>query len=411
MKKLFAVSLLLVVLSAAAFAQVKDGITIGAMGQVVVTPVVLSLEQADDKGGKESDVYTGVGGVAANQPRFRVDIRGANPEGKYGFDLRISTNNLTDFGVQDYARAWVAPIPQIRIDAGRFRDETLMGKIVDNNSSRYVLEMKDGNSIFDRFNTSSNAGALLTIKPLAGLFIGAYSRLGPSADWKTGTRTPADHAENWYKFSQIAVGYTILDVGLVRAQFLGNTHSYYTDDSANQIQAAFAYTGTKGLTVDLGFKYPVQIKEDDGNGVKQQPLHAALGAKFAAGDFDIEGRVDADFAGSSTQEAAGTKTETADAAVFNIHLMPRYNVGFATLGLELGVIINGDKTVTGETAGVKTETKTEGGIQFGAGLWLFKTWGNGTAQVGVSFQPNGEPTKGTFTQGFIAVPLIFTYSF
>jgi hypothetical protein len=410
MKRICALSLAAVIFSAALPAQVKDGITIGAMGQFALTPVSATFEQPGGKGGKAGSVYTGVGGVAANQPRLRVDIRGAGPDGKYGFDLRISTNDLANFGVQDYARAWVAPIPQIRIDAGRFREETLMGKVADNNSARYVLEMKDGNSIFDRFNTGAAAGAFITIKPLAGLFIGAGSRLGPGADWKTGSSVPAALAKDMYKNSQVAAGYTIPGAGLVRAQFLGADHSY-SARTANQIQVAFAFTGLEGLTADLGLKYPFRLKDDAVKGVIQLPLHAALGLKFAAGDFDIEGRVDADFAGSSQSESAGTKTASAGRPEFNIHLLPRCNLGFASLGLELGLIIKGGEKTTTETGGLKTETVAEGGVQFGAGLWLFKSWGNGTVQAGLSFQPNGEPVKGTFTQGFIAVPLIFTYTF
>jgi hypothetical protein len=409
MKKMFAVSAMLTVLSAALSAQVKEGITIGAWGQAIVAPVVVTLDQPDDKGGGDTDVYTGVGAGFQGRPRFRVDVNGASPEGKYGFTLRISTNDLGTIGIQDYARVWAAPIPQIRIDAGRFREDVLMGKIIDNDSYRYVLSMEAGNSIFSRFDTGADGGALLSIKPVTGLFIGALAKLGPTAaSWANGDK-PANNAEFWYKNSQVAVGYTIPDVGLVRAQFFGADHSY-TAGTANRIEAAFAFTGVEGLTVDLGFRYPVQIKPDDKH-IRQLPLHAALGTKFVAGDFDITGRVDADFAGTKTDDNGTIKTETADAAKINIHLLPRYNLGFATLGLELGFIINGDKKVTTNNSGTKTEVTTEGGFQFGAGLWLFKSWGNGTAQVGVSFQPNSEPTKGTYQQGFIAVPLIFTYTF
>jgi hypothetical protein len=413
MKKLFAASLMITMLSAAVFAQVKDGITIGAWGQAVLAPVVATLD--DDSGGKDSDVYAGVGAGFQNRPRLRVDINGAGPDGKYGFTLRISTNDLSAFSVQNYARVWAAPISQVRIDAGKFRDDSLMGKIVDNDSFNYVLAMKDGNSIFNRFD--SGGGALLSLKPITGLFVGAKVDL-PAIEKIADGSLPTIHAETWYKKPQVAVAYTIPDVGLVRAQFFGVDHSYYTK-TANRIEAAFAFTGLKDLTLDVGFKYPIQLKNDDVNGVIQSPLHAAVGAKFAAGDFDITGRVDADFAGSSKTEttAAGTKTATSssDAPEINIHLLPRYNLGFATLGLELGFIITGNGKTTTETTvsgtSTKIETTTDGGLSFGAGLWLFKSWGNGTAQVGVSFQPNSERPKGTYHQGFIAVPLIFTYSF
>lgn len=437
MKKLSAISILFTVLSATSFAQVKDGITIGGWGSIGLTPLVATFDQDRGSTTVDGELYSSLGWAYGSRPRLRLDVNGAEPGGRYGFTLRIATNDLTSFGVQNFARVWVSPIPQIRVDAGKFREDALRGKVDDNSSNTYVLPMMDGNSIFSRFDVG--AGALLTIKPVDGLFIGAKADFGGNnlSGGFPNDFSAATLAKEGYRNNQFAVGYTIPDIGLVRAQFIGTDHSLsrqlnsaaYTAAAlsalgnsgltffpivngikANEAQVAFALTAIDDLIIDVGFKYPFALKDTALGAIDvtvQKPLHAAVGVSFAAGDFDIKGRVDADFGGSVKAKSTLGSAEHSIPAVFNFHILPKYNLGFASVGVELGLI------VYGPAKQIKpVETKVEGGAAFGAGLWLFKSLGNGTAQVGVSFQPNSEYFKKTsYSQGFIAIPLLFEYSF
>ncbi|MDR1278093.1 MAG: hypothetical protein LBK02_05040, partial [Treponema sp.] len=411
MKKLSAISILFTVLSATSFAQVKEGITIGGWGSIGLAPLVATFEQKQGNTTVDGELYSSLGWAYGGRPRLRMDINGANPDGKYGFTLRIATNDLTNFGVQNFARVWVSPIPQIRVDAGKFREDTLRGKVDDNSSNTYVLPMMDGNSIFSRFDVS--AGALLTIKPVDGLFIGAKADFGANnlSNGFPNNFSTATLAKDGYRNNQFAVGYTIPDIGLVRAQFIGTNDSlashsgdyitaaagaltnsglsfipFIASVRANEAQVAFALTAIDDLIIDVGFKYPFALKDTALGAVDvtvQKPLHAAVGVSFASGDFDIKGRVDADFGGSVKAKTTLVSAEHSIPAVFNFHVLPKYNLGFASVGVEVGLIVYGPAK---QTKPVETEVK--GGAAFGAGLWLFKSWGNGSAQVGVSFQPN-----------------------
>lgn len=98
----------------------------------------------------------------------------------------------------------------------------------------------DEDAIFQRF-TLRAGGVMLELAPVDGLYIGV-DVVGPNS-------SSAQAASITYRDINVGAGYTIPDVGLVRAQFISSGY-------ANQaIQAAFAFTGVAGLTVDAGAKF------------------------------------------------------------------------------------------------------------------------------------------------------------
>jgi hypothetical protein len=326
--------------------------------------------------------------------------------------------------------------------------------------------MRNNDAIFTRFNsstvnTTSNAGFMLGIKPIDPLYIGvsvpSIAQLG-GAGWpdtvggywyleeKDGDpvdftdRKTAGNLVHTYEKIQFGVGYTIANIGLVRAQYVGASYIFsntefdgdlfWRDNSkVRRIEAAFAYTGMAGLVIDVGGKVPLSFKtlevtgfdydtgkkDGDGNAIKaairkkidgdityQAPFQVSLGAGYTADALDIKGRVDVQFGGSAKHDNG----EYNLGPEISAHLWPSYNLGFATAGLDVGFNFYGDDTL--EVTGKEDQT-TKGGYQFGIGAWLKKSIGSCSIKggLGLSLGERNEVKQPTV----FSVPIIFDYSF
>jgi hypothetical protein len=448
MKKLCAVSILLVVLSTAAFAQVKEGITIGAWGRVAWAPLIAVQENTEDgykeEPWAEGNAYAGLGVNWGAHPRVRVDINGTNPEKSLGFKLQIrsegtfglSGTGLTGFAksfdVGDFASIWAKPFGNdyLKLELGHFNDDTLRGKIGDTDYHNFVTAMKDQDSIFHRFQ--GRTGAIVSSAPIEGLWLGIKADFAPllagsangtlaswwkeapkSGTWDNGSGTYGDNfgdTENVYDYIQFGVGYVISGVGHARAQIIGNTHApdgafdYQAPEAvtpstiaknANEIGVAFAFTGVDGLLVDFGVKIPIGISDEIEVGSKkielvyQKPFHFGLGANFTTGDFGILGRVDGDFAGNITAKEGDLVDKEGivwQRPEFNIHLVPSYNLGFAVVGLDLGFVIYGDTDLWEDGKTIDDYKASKGGVDFGFGPWIQKKVSNGSIKAGIAYK-------------------------
>jgi hypothetical protein len=179
----------------------------------------------------------------------------------------------------------------------------------------------------------------------------------------------------------------------------------------DELDIAFALSAVENLVLDIGFKIPFAVSKSNPDATRQEPFHAAVGATFKSGDFNILGRVDLDFLGSTTLG----KVKTTDAPNLNIHVVPSYNLGFATVGGEVGFIWLLDSK---ETGGAKDVTHT-GGVGVGAGAWIQKSWGAGYIKAGLAYKLGTKVYEGdadtttddVYTRGTFSVPIVLQYAF
>jgi hypothetical protein len=238
--------------------------------------------------------------------------------------------------------------------------------------------------------------------------------------------------------AQIAAGYDIDGIGLIRAQYVGVKNGIKNTDAASttswelsdfdgttnkpnsRIEAAFGLTAVKGLTLDLGFKYYLPSDEanvlygatrtDYTRGVVVGLGGRYAGGGFAKGAYAIEGRVDAALPDTYKNRAAGNPAttptlDTESGFNLNVHLTPSYNLGPCTLGADLGLDFMGD----GKSGSVDVKT---GYTRVGLGVWAQKGLGMAKyikAGLGVMlpYTDNADTDHGII----FSVPLVFQYAF
>ena len=283
MKKLLAISIILVMFSGIAFAQNSigvnpDGVRLGFMGMAAVVPLEAKFihnqgDYLDANGNKNVDALmsTQFGwGAGAETPRARLQF-GFTSE-KIGFVFQFQTDGGNPYqggfvSVGDMAEIWAKPFDWLRIDMGNFEIVNLKGKVAATSMNAFVLNSADANHIFQSFQTAAGdsrqnqqfGGAMLTLTPIDNLFVGALIgrrdwflgalgngiRVGPTHsdnianspgnawNWAgdnygppfapappTGA-VPSNLAAPIYERVQIGAGYTIPDIGQIRLQYLG----------------------------------------------------------------------------------------------------------------------------------------------------------------------------------------------
>jgi hypothetical protein len=437
----------LVVLSAA-FAVLK----VSVFAEVSVTgefdAVLMPLQVIHGKGGPRGDETIVGAGLGRNgngdAARARIGIKASDENEKIGLEVKLQFNNNNGFRVafDDFAEVWVKPIDWLRFDVGRFNNDTLRGKIGDDGWSHYTVTMKTKDEIFTRFqgqsfaapNVHNSGGFLISAAPIEGLFIGAgvpglisFQNSGTNPDW---VQNRAAYA---YQHIQVGVGYEINGVGLARAQYVGAKPAVQDFTTvtpainAPRFEIAFAFTGMEGLVLDLGAKIPFAFSEfNTGWGLEkkedisvivvdyatwQAPFQISLGAGFATGPIDIQARADAKFAGTVKPDSGGSASEIRLPFILNVHLWPSYNLGFATVGVDLGLDFIGKETNgNGDVLYANTSSEMNGGVRVGFGAWLKKSFGASSIKGGLAYRVAGE-VNSKKEPGVFSIPIMFEYSF
>jgi len=245
-------------------------------------------------------------------------------------------------------------------------------------------------TVFHRLSTavwwSAGSGAVLAVTPIDGLFVGAAINTGPGH----GLRHPlfqytvaetVNEDGNYVRDvppvlarSQYAVGYTIPNIGLVRAGYFGTSHF----GMAEYLQAAFRLTAVPNLMIDVGGGYSLDAEIANIGLVgtyRMQAFTIGLGAGFygISGDDDAVMRLRA-------------------------YLNPAYDLDFATVGM--GLLLNvGDLSEFADT------------MTFGVGAFIMKNVSGGSIKAGVTLNvPAGFAGEGGEFKPNIAVPIEITYS-
>ncbi|MDR0455339.1 MAG: hypothetical protein LBH20_01480 [Treponema sp.] len=404
----------------------------------------------------------GAGRYGSGQgPRARLDVR-ASYEDVIGMRVRIQAR--TDgVGIEDYLQAWWQPVNWLRVDAGRFFDDRLRGKIndLDERGNANTVRIYDGDAIFTRFRThrtNGQAGFMLSVTPIENLYIGALlydlspftassSSLTAAALFDAHPDYVADNANAYHRI-QAALAYNLENIGLFRVQYLGAKplveitrisdeirddneqlfYSYMFDTfsiTAPRIEAAFAFTGLSGLTIDIGGKVSLPFKnwdrgpenvfekEDEAlldaiyktyktGYIWQAPYQASLGLRFTPNDLpalEIAGRVDSKFLGYMK----GVKDEIFFAPEVNFHVWPSWDFGFFRLIVNYGFeYIGATYNKAEQLVGKGSPVALNGGYRMGAGLSFQKTFfTNSLIKGGFAYKfagtVNGVQEKAVFT--------------
>jgi hypothetical protein len=447
MKKFIALFIVLAVLAPVVFAQ-DAGITFSGWGRGVFAPIQLVDPDAEGKAG-DSKVYAGVGKWNA-YPRIGFSVKGNAEYAGFQADLFVLENGLngsasvakdaygpgfppedidievneTGAGIPvgDNAYVWVKPWNFLKVSVGKFKDDTLRGKISDTNFAGGVtLGMRAEDDIFTRFS-GNGLGAEVALTPIEGLYIAALVNAGYFPIDSTAPKATSREAKYVYEKIQVGAGYEIANIGHARAQFVGGAG---TVGDAPRVEIAFALTAVENLLVDLGGKiwFPAtkeldKTTTDDLFDTKtlekgasySNPIGISVGAQYDLDAFSIVARFDTEIGGGYKND----DYETTRGFGLNAHLVPSYNLGFATVGADIGFQLN--PATTSKPKSGETVTTNEGGIEFGLGAWIQKNVGNGLIKTGIGEQlptevskPKGE--KAEKSNLVLTIPVILEYSF
>jgi hypothetical protein len=410
MKKLLALSFVLLALAGAAFAQIPDGFKIGGWNRMTFIPIHSVFTDGEDTALATSGV-----------PWTRISVDLSDNYDFVGWRFHIIADaglNFNDLGskpsavgyVGDFANIWIKPLKSdvLKINIGKFNEDVFRGKFgTDGNMDAFTASPNHNPDwIFNRFQ--GNGGMLLTSSPVEGLTIGLLANSGfdtldvanvVSDSWNTA------QAEDVWKKVQVGAGYNIAGIGLARAQYVGAIGTVNP-----RVEAAFNLTAVENLNVDIGAKIPFAVTEDDatlGNDTKfQDPFQINIGASYALGDLSIGTVIYTAFAGGKTPD--GGKI-SGDGFKFEIRLAPSYYlaVADATACVELNFGATGNNIVNDK------EVDDSASNKFGAGIFLQKSAGKGFVKTGFVFTVNPEVKAGTnahkqFTT--ITLPIVLEYS-
>ncbi|MDR0291014.1 MAG: hypothetical protein LBI06_08780 [Treponema sp.] len=375
-------------------AAAETEVTVGAQTDMVIVPFQFILN--DDPKPNEEEFIIGAGagrfysaGQSLQGPRARLDLRGSY-EDIIGMRARIQARP-DGIGIEDYLQAWWQPLEWFRIDAGRFLNDSLRGRIndLDERMSAYNVKMYDGDSIFTRFKThryGGQAGLMFSFtindSAFSGMedgdevYIGAllYDLMPMSASAAgavfDGHPDYVDNNTEAYRNVQAAVGWKIKDFVHLRAQYLGakpsvtvrnitdktesepGTYDFNTYSiTAPRVEMAFAFMGVPDAIIDIGGKVPLPFKDWTGPTVNifqkkdetasgeyntgylwQAPYQASLGINLAVADFNFGARVDAKFAG----RVEGDAMKMYFGPEVNFHVWPSYNLGVCRIIVDFG---------------------------------------------------------------------------
>lgn len=378
MKKLIVFSVVLALVAGAAFADTY----FGAWGRAVFVPFQYN--------GTSEEAYAGTGVGWANIPNMAIyfAISGEQVGVEVNWDFAasdISDPNVGN-GRDGPINAWWKPSDMFKMSLGWARDDRLRG--YDTVDSLHFLSggMWDMNDIvFHRLSTAdwwnSKPGALLAFTPIDGLFVGAAINtgvLGSFYQWSYYPYEGTTVIKDIFKRSQYVAGYTIENIGLVRAGYFGSSGGY--GGLPQLMQLAFKLTAVEGLTIDLGFGYSIDSDLKDN---KRNNMTLGLVAGYKTDVFSVDLNFGAYLGGDKDEGEAG---------VIRMMLTPAYILDFATIGANfiMGTDFSGEENV----------------LDIGAGLWLAKGFGGGSIKTGVAFhKPAGKDSKIN-----LAIPFELTYS-
>ncbi|MDR3130161.1 MAG: hypothetical protein LBU18_01295 [Treponema sp.] len=454
MKKLLIFSLVFALASALVVAEVNISAGAGA----AFVPVGALMQDGT------TEVVTGFGRNGAGELNFEFNIEGTTESGRAGYkgDLRFRNSG---FALGDNLKLWIKPLDIIQIEAGKYVNDVLRGKVGKGDwYGDYLtfLGRPGEDAIFTRIN-NTGMGTSAVVTPVEGLTIFAGLKDIAALNAKPGNNSDVKAQYVWQNI-QAGAGFAIPGIGLVRAQYYGQKPPLYTkaststvyeidnekgtlvpktittDDSFNPTfaQLAFALTAVEGLTFDVGAKYYLPIKDPNtvvhalfdkkADGVTDETYNGtvkgltynggiapALGAKYASGPISLNFILDFLIGKSFSYDTTGTTLKSTEGLKVQSYLSFNYAINDIFAAQVEGGFDYKGKDKDKDDKEIKDTDYQAYGI--GVGLQTTVTPG-ATIKTGVTYtgtnkktlKDDGTEDKAVIT-GAISIPVIFSVSF
>ncbi|MDR2096603.1 MAG: hypothetical protein LBP76_13965 [Treponema sp.] len=434
MKKLLTFSIVFALVCATAFAEV----TVTAGAGMSFIPLGIQVPEEGD-----AEAVAGFGRNGGNTTEIQVNVEGATESGKAGFKFqwrpKISGGALKADELGDNAGIWYKPLDIIRIDAGRFVNNDIRGK-VGNGAwfGDYTINRANESDIFKNFD--AKAAVMLSAKPIEGLSVYALvnnmtETYNNNPDKINNTTVASKGAQFVWENTQFAVAYALPNIGVVRLQYIGAHPSADLPAIANsKFELAFAYTGMEGLTLDVGGGFSLPFEDvhtvpanvwEDGTLIKPEGKYfpgitAGLGVKYATGPLTANLILGGTFAQTWEGEQHGADMKYEGAFRLRPYVAVQYKLNDTfTAQVEGGFDFYGDSKFSGDSLDITGK----GGLNYGFGAGLQTTLApDCTIKVGITYADGEHPTAigdnfpsadidATKLTGAFSVPIIFSVSF
>jgi hypothetical protein len=348
--------------------------------------------------------------------------------------------------VGDNAEVWYQPANWIRIEAGKFQNNDIRGRMSANAwFGDYTIARAGESDIFTNFNNPF--GALVKLSPVDGLNI--YATLKSGAGYNNWTPWGASRGAEWvWKNTQVAVSYAIPNLGLARAQFVGpevtplakidvdkETELPKENDFSRKVssraEAAFAFTSVPGLTLDVGgkFWFPVSDPETDVPFDSESPfknlqestkledysysggIDLSLGLTYAASPLTATFIISAAKIGAKhTLGSDEEKMEMTSGLEVKPHVAVQYKLNDTfSAQVEGGVFLTGESKAE---RGGESATYSKGSLRYGFGAGLQTTVAPScTIRTGITYAGGKDNDTEKNLLSVFSVPIIFSVSF
>jgi hypothetical protein len=283
----------------------------------------------------------------------------------------------------------------------------------------FMLRSGRDNDIFTVFEV--NNSILVKMTPVENLFLGLFlfnqSFFSMAENVAARPMIGSEDPKHAFKRIQATIGYDIPNIGLFRLQYRGANPDVNEDThviTAPRLEAAFAYTGTTNLIVDLGVKMffllddpqiparrnslgqgitPIPALPSALNGansltgtkkllgIYQAPQQASIGVQYrlvnlGTGNLTLRCRIDSKFLGWYQEH---NRNIVRMGPEIKFSLWPSYRVEDWTFQAETTFIYGGDWTAYGRTM-------YRGGLGYGFGAFIQRHIGNSSSiAVGVAY--------------------------
>ena len=323
MRKLIVFSVVLALLSVAAFAQPSVGGSLGAKVTIIQ--------------GNSEDSEALTGGI--NFANRHVNVTYSNSDGTAGGLVRLYAAGATGWwGATPFAFGWWKPIPQLRLQIGHnpdgdFGAAQITGWGFNAEAQDFVaIDSDSGDSSGNGWKTARRAGfyggfsdngVTLSVFPMDGLTINlVFPFAGGHSE--SGNGKPVGEI---YSRVHLNVVFALPDVGALRVSFQGLgglDEDMEKSAPAGNFFASFYLTAIEGLGIDLGAGFGVPYKDAADLNNNPYGVQLGLGLRYVAGDFGIKAR----FGTQLIRESAGSKSPTTIGLVF----LPYYGFGNGLTG-------------------------------------------------------------------------------
>jgi predicted porin len=185
---------------------------------------------------------------------------------------------------------------------------------------------------------------------------------------------------------------------------------YHEEGRRARVEAAFALTAIENLLVDLGVQFGLQEARKDAR-TNSDGIGIGLGATYNAGDFGIGARADIKGINSYSRVYDDGGDKSLEAMNALIRLVPTYNLGAATIGLDVAFGLQSAPKDYDGNYKKNEDDKELSGFTAGFGVFIAKGLGSGNFKAGLSYTLPSYIAGKANGSGVFQIPIILEYAF